>query len=304
MSGGGMKDVRLSDVITFLTVARARTMAAAARELKVTPSQVTKAMARLERQLGVRLLARTGRGAAVSERGHALAPRLEGLLEALRAAREREGASTPVHTFAAPSYLYHLFLPQLAARIGQVRLRGFELAPTLLRAFAGEGLFDLALLTEQAWMPARWVPAAVGRIRSALFGSPALVKELGGTAVSQARARELTFVAPLYVQGGEVVRGEDFCPLPFAERRLGHEAQTIHTALELAAVTRQVVFGPAVAAGPWVRAGRLQEIHVEGWAVSSPLFLAADGDRVQARLQRAMVAAVQASLEELEREAR
>src|SRR6185436_423326 len=140
MSGGGLKDVRLSDIITFLTVARARTMAAAARELKVTPSQVTKAVARLEAQLGAKLVARTGRGAVVSERGHALAPRLEALLEALRAARERDGAAPPVHTFGAPSYLYHLFLPQLAARIGPVRLRGFELAPTLLRALAGEGL--------------------------------------------------------------------------------------------------------------------------------------------------------------------
>src|SRR3954452_15958648 len=101
---GGLKDVRLSDLITFLTVARARTMAAAARELKITPSQVTKAIARLEGQLGGRRVARTERGAVVSERGHALAPALESLLETLRAVRELEGPQPPVPTFAAPSY--------------------------------------------------------------------------------------------------------------------------------------------------------------------------------------------------------
>lgn len=304
MSRDTLQDVRLSDLMTFLTVKRLRSMAAASRELKVTPSQVTKAIARLETQLGVSLLTRSGRGVVVSDAGNRLAPELEELIERLRNAQRREQSALPVLTLGAPSFLYHLFLPRVAVRMQDVRLRGFEMAPTALRALAGEDLFDLALMLEAAWMPAQWVLVEIGKLRSGLFAAPEVAKELGAGPVPVERIREVPFVGPLYLINGQLLRGEDHCPLPFPERRIGHEAQTILTALEVAASSRQVVFGPAIAAGPMVTSGRLQEIKVDGWNVSAPLYLATNGDRVRARLQTQMVAALRESLKELETQAR
>ena len=51
-----LADLRFGDVLTFLTVHRCGAITGAARALKVTPSQVSKAVHRLERQLGAHAL--------------------------------------------------------------------------------------------------------------------------------------------------------------------------------------------------------------------------------------------------------
>jgi DNA-binding transcriptional LysR family regulator len=43
-----LADLRVGDLMTFLAVRRSGSITAAARELKVTPSQVSKAISRLE----------------------------------------------------------------------------------------------------------------------------------------------------------------------------------------------------------------------------------------------------------------
>jgi DNA-binding transcriptional LysR family regulator len=297
-------DIRVRDLTTFLAVRRLGTMAAAARELRVTPSQVTKAVARLEAQLGVRLVARGGRNAALTDAGGKLAPSVEALVDQLTFAKRAADDSAPTYAFAATSYLYDLFLPRLGASVPDIRLRGAELPAAILRALMGEQLFDLALMTEKGWPAAHWTATEIGEIRSGLFGSPELARELGHRPVKPERVRELTFIGPVYVAQNQLHRGEDFCPLAFAERRFGHEVQTIRTGLELAAATRHVVFGPVIAAGPFVRSGQLKEIRVEGWSVSAPLYLAVNGNTVLARVQRALVAALKSSLKELETAAR
>ena len=76
---------------------------------------------------------------------------------------------------------------------------------------------------------------------------------------------------------------QDGCPLAPNERKTGHEAQTISLALELAAETGQLIFGPALAAKPFVEHKRLVEVPVQGWQVSFDLILAVDVDRVTQR---------------------
>ena len=60
----GFPELRLADLLTLLAVQRTGSISGAAREMRVTPSQVSKAMARLERHFGVRLLSRGARGVA------------------------------------------------------------------------------------------------------------------------------------------------------------------------------------------------------------------------------------------------
>jgi hypothetical protein len=60
-----------------------------------------------------------------------------------------------------------------------------------------------------------------------------------------------------------------------------------------------VVFGPVIAASAHLAKGDLVEIAVEGWNVSDPLSLACNGDRVSARAQRAIIAAIREGLSEL-----
>lgn len=290
-------DLRIGDLFTFLSVHRNASITAAARELRVSPSQVSKAISRLESQLRVRLLSRSSRGVALSAVGRRMLPLVEEAVDRLRALARTEGAATTDLTLAAPSWLVHLFLPAIAGSLSDLRVRGLQLPPPLLRAYAAENFFDLTLVTSDVErFPETWVPTHVGEIRKALFGAPSLVEELGPQPVDATRLLSIPFVSPIYNLNGQFVPVEDDCPITHAERVIGHEAQTIGLALELAASSRQLVFGPQVAARRFLATGALAEIRVRGWDVTEPLYVVANGDRVLARVQRAIVGALRDAL--------
>lgn len=64
-----------SDFRFFVVVARSSSLAAAARELDVTPSAVTQRLQELERRVGVRLVVRSGRRLLLTDEGELLAQR-------------------------------------------------------------------------------------------------------------------------------------------------------------------------------------------------------------------------------------
>jgi DNA-binding transcriptional LysR family regulator len=129
-----LNDLRLGDLTTFLAVRRCASITAAARELNVTPSQVSKAIARLEAQLGLELLSRTSRGVSLSEAGRRVAPQIETAVTRLRMLGRSDDHPQPELTVAAPSYLAWAFIPIIASSIPQLRVRSMELPPALMRA--------------------------------------------------------------------------------------------------------------------------------------------------------------------------
>ncbi|MFN9774208.1 MAG: LysR family transcriptional regulator [Burkholderiales bacterium] len=83
----------LRSIGVFVRAAELRSFAAAATVLGLTPSAVSKSVAALERSLGVRLLARTARGVALTEDGARFHARCRTIVAELQAA-ERELAGT------------------------------------------------------------------------------------------------------------------------------------------------------------------------------------------------------------------
>jgi LysR family transcriptional regulator for bpeEF and oprC len=83
----------LRSIGVFVRAAELRSFAAAAAVLGLTPSAVSKAIATLERSLGVRLLARTARGVSLTEEGARFHARCRTIVAELQAA-ERELAGT------------------------------------------------------------------------------------------------------------------------------------------------------------------------------------------------------------------
>lgn len=73
------------DLAFFATIARAPTLAAAARQLDVTASAVTQRLQELERRLGVRLVHRSGRRIALTDEGTLLADRGAPIAQSLAA---------------------------------------------------------------------------------------------------------------------------------------------------------------------------------------------------------------------------
>jgi DNA-binding transcriptional LysR family regulator len=291
--GDVLSELRVGDLKTFLAVRRSGSVSAAARELGVTPSQVSKAIARLESILRIRLFSRGARGVALSEQARLVMPHIEAVVARLHLMGRREGPSIAELTVAGPSFLIASFLPAVAACQAEVHVRGIELAPALVRAYAPENVFEMAILARSAdRMPTTWVSVKVGEIRCGLFATPELARRLGSFPVAVDKLRSIPFVTPIYHAEGRYFPVDDDCPLSLAERKPGHSAQTVGLALELAARTNQLVFGPVVAARRFVTTDALVEVPVRGWSVTEPLYISCNADRMMAKVQTAVVKAM------------
>ena len=191
-------DLRLDDVATFLGVLRLGSIQGAARTLGVSASQVSKAVARLERHLGTKLLKRSERGVVPSEAGAALAPRLDDLLTRVRALSANETAAAAPLTVAASSFMSALFLSSIVDALPQHRVRSLEMPPGVAGAYASEPFFDIALTSGSEHWPESWAKVTVGTLRQGLFASPRLAQKLGPAPVSPARIRQEPFIVPIY----------------------------------------------------------------------------------------------------------
>src|ERR1035438_10386192 len=79
-----MNDLDLNDVRTFVAVAQAGTLTAAARELHVPASTVSRALTRLEKHLDVLLVQRSSRGLVLTDSGKEYLQSCRRALQALK----------------------------------------------------------------------------------------------------------------------------------------------------------------------------------------------------------------------------
>lgn len=284
-------DVRVADLLTFLAVQRTGSITSAAREMRVTPSQVSKAISRLERHSGVRLLARSTRGISLTEAGRAMVGRVLTAVSALSALRKPAAMPDTLElAIAGPSYLVTHLMPIIAMSHPRLHLRGLELAPAYLRAYVTENVFDIALVVgELEGRPSTWTIDEVGEVRAGLLAPPAVAAKLAPFPTTIDRVRALPFVVPTVAPSDRFVPLDDACPLRRDERIVGHETQTIGAALEFAAQTDHVVFGPLIAARRLLESHVLVEVPVVGWDVTEKLNVVCNGNRVLSNVRKAIL---------------
>ncbi|MGD0295476.1 MAG: LysR substrate-binding domain-containing protein [Bryobacteraceae bacterium] len=83
-----MNDLDLNDIRTFVAVAQAATLTAAAKELQLPTSTVSRALTRLEKHLGVLLVQRSPRGLVLTDSGKEYLQSCRRALQTLRHGRE------------------------------------------------------------------------------------------------------------------------------------------------------------------------------------------------------------------------
>lgn len=107
----------LPSLLAFEAVARRRSFALAAAELHLTASAVSHQVARLESQLGVRLLERSAHGVRLSAAGEQYLSRIAGALAAIASATEdmRQGVANSLYVHCTPSLANLWLLPRLQA---------------------------------------------------------------------------------------------------------------------------------------------------------------------------------------------
>jgi DNA-binding transcriptional LysR family regulator len=288
----------LEDVRTFIQVMRVGSLNGAARGMGVEPSRVSKAVARLERRLGLKLPVRTARGVELTDAGAGMAPRLLDLLA--RVESLRSGDRSPEMAIAAPSFLWSVVAARLGPLLGETSVHAVETSSRTLTGFASQPLFDAAIAVGETAWPGAWPKLHVGVVRRALFTTPRKARELGRR-VSAVSLRRERFVGRLLFERGQLMLSDDGCPLSPGERLFGHRAQTVAMALELARQSDQLVFAPVLAARALVRRKALVEVRVAGWDVREPVHVVCHQDRVSARVQRALANTTRAVLEAQDR---
>ena len=261
----------LAGIEHFVAVAEARSFRAGAARLGISPAAVSKAVARLEETLGVRLLERSTRSVVLTPEGEVYLAHCRQALDALQAGADhvsasREVAAGAVRLSASPVLARPLVqgLPRLRSRHPRVEVE-LSLTDRLARLVEEEvdvavrlgPLEDSALVARRLRSP-RWVtvasPALLARV-----GSPRRPAELSGLPC-------LGFVAP----GGGVVgwtfAGEEPPPLSFPVRLdLGEHLVTAAVAgLGLAQVFDFM-------AAEDLKQGRLAEVLAEYGAPGPPL---------------------------------
>ncbi len=172
-----MPDLDLNDIAAFVRVVENTGFAKAARELGVPTSTVSRAVARLEEAVGVRLLHRTTRNLSVTSEGHAFHRRVAPLVASLRDATRTLGSGNKepegVLRVTAPNDIGSAFLSeQIVLFAERYPLLSVELMLTNRKLnLVSEGL-DVAVRAgklESSSLVAR----KIGAVQFDLYASPA-----------------------------------------------------------------------------------------------------------------------------------
>lgn len=270
---------RYGDLATFVRVVDAGSFTAAAKDLGVSTSQVSRAIARLEDRLATRLLHRTTRRLSLTEAGRALHERAGALLSELDdvegALRDHGGAVRGTIRLTMPIHFGIRYVAPLAAQFAQqypdVR---FDLSFDDRRVdLIAEG-YDLAIrvanLSDSTLLARR-----LGRTRTLTVASPAYLETRG----TPLHPREL-------VGWDALVYSHDAAPSAWRFR--GADGETVvkvsnrFVANNLEGLMAAAVAGLGVArvpdaiAAPDVRAGLLVRVlaawedEIPVWAVYPP----------------------------------
>jgi len=178
-----MKKASFSDAEAFLALADHRKFGAAARELGITQSTMSRRIASLERRIGQRLVERTTRRVGLTEAGMSYAAELRDVLHRLEAADARVQSRT-----AEPEGLLRVTMPtafgrvcivphltQLLRRYPKLRFE-LDLSDRYVDLF--ESGFDIAIRLA-APTQSGVDTEHVGRVRVHLCASPNYVKAFG-----------------------------------------------------------------------------------------------------------------------------
>jgi DNA-binding transcriptional LysR family regulator len=174
----------LNLLTTFEAVARTTSFSAAARELRLPKSSVSRGIARLEADLGVQLVFRTTRQVSLSAAGTALFDRVSPLLRSVKAALgevpEREELPSGRLRVTAPVDLGVLFLAEVVTRY-TARYPSVSVDLHLTgRVFdlVAEG-FDVALRAATALKDSSLVARRAAALVSQVYASPLYLARRG-----------------------------------------------------------------------------------------------------------------------------
>ncbi|HLL32904.1 MAG TPA: LysR family transcriptional regulator [Streptomyces sp.] len=252
--------LNLDRLRTLDALARHGSVSGAAEGLHITTSAVSQQLAKLEREVGQRLLARHGRGVRLTDAGRLLAEHAARILSQVAIAQsdleaQRGQVAGELRLSAFPTAARGLFPTALAALRAEhpaLRLRSCELEPERGIRAVVRGDLDLAVVLDWYNKP---MPLPDGLVKASILDDPADVAMPVGHPLAGRDEVDLTeFAEDEWITWGE---GE-FCHewLMFTLRSrgiepiLGHRAAETHTQLGLVAAGLGVCVVPLLGRHP------------------------------------------------------
>ena len=173
-----------SEMGVFVRVVEAGNFSAAARELRLTPSAVSKLIGRLEERLGARLLNRTTRRVSLTEEGRTFyqrcTPILAAIDEAERAVTELHGVPRGLLKVNASTAFgqYHIepLIPDFLARYPDLRIQ-LTLSESLVNLVEEE--VDVAIRIIAQLPDSSLIARKLGSARRMVVASPAYLERHG-----------------------------------------------------------------------------------------------------------------------------
>ncbi|KPI28121.1 MULTISPECIES: LysR family transcriptional regulator [unclassified Streptomyces] len=252
--------LNLERLRTLDALARHGSVSGAATGLHITTSAVSQQMAKLEREVGQRLLAKQGRGVRLTDAGRLLADHASRILSQVELAQsdleaQRGQVVGELRLSAFPTAARGLFpvaLAELRKAHPGLRLRSCELEPERGVAGVVRGDLDLAVVLDWYNKP---MPVPDGLVKAPILDDPADVAMPAGHPLADRDEVDLgEFAEDEWITWGE---GE-FCHewLMFTLRSrgvepiVGHRAAETHTQLGLVAAGLGVCIAPLLGRHP------------------------------------------------------
>lgn len=252
---------RLDAIRVFVAVATSGSFAAAARQLRLSPSVATRAIAQLEDRLGLTLLTRTTRSLRLTERGAIYLESCRRLLEddedAERRARGEDAAPRGALTIAAPIVFGRLhvlpIVEQLLARHAGLAIR-LSLSDRTV-ALVEEGI-DVAVRIG-ALADSSAIALRLGAVDRVVVASPEYVRARGAPATPAALATHDLIAFESIDATDEWRFGADASPVRIAPRLIVNSADVAIAAAEAGVgVARALSYQVAAS----LAAGRLEPL--------------------------------------------
>ena len=281
-----LKDLTFSDLEIFVVLGEVRSVRAVARERRLSPSQVSKILKRIEVSVGAVLFKRTALGISLTPEGIEFRQNAQAILGQLPAlVPNRLGsrkARVKTVTIGTTSLLNAHLLPRVLARVSRnepnVQFRILDMPPDQIVHMGLKGVIDIAVHWDRIKWTSLWDSRDVGEIRFGLFGRKG--HPLGARATAD-QVRPFPFLLPIYLQQSSVRYGDDRCPLKRELRIAGDQTSTASTAVKIAEDSDQLMFVPTCVAD----GAELVEIQVEEWkSVRQKIYLSLNSQNVHRRL--------------------
>lgn len=198
-------DALLANLPTLLALARTNSLTAAAAELEVPRSTVSRRLVRLEQELGVVLAERNTRSFTLTAAGRRLAAEAGELLVRLQTASETvraEAGQIRGHLrFAMPAGLGGVFIGRLLGRFQRQHPDvEIEIVVTERRPHLVEERFD-ALITSEAPRELPWTRRKLGRLSFVAVASPAYLARCPPLVKPQDLAEHVVLSGPRGTEG-------------------------------------------------------------------------------------------------------